>query len=89
MSYSPVPELNLLKEFEDGLDGYYSGGFFLDRYGENEFLGDPELVARFIPFARPSTAGPSTTPIHRLAIARAGRRRPRPSGGRRHFRDTP
>ncbi|MEN3608207.1 hypothetical protein AAH979_01540 [Plantactinospora sp. ZYX-F-223] len=41
MPYSPIPELNLLKEFEDSLDGWYVHGFQLDGYGKNDFLEDP------------------------------------------------
>jgi hypothetical protein len=56
-TYSPIPELNLLKEFEDGLDDYYCGGFSLDQYGDNQFLEDPELIRRLVPFAAANGSG--------------------------------
>jgi tetratricopeptide (TPR) repeat protein len=55
--YSPIPELNLLKEFEDGGDDYFAMGFELDGYGENDFLGDPRLIDGLIVFAAANASG--------------------------------
>jgi hypothetical protein len=61
--YSPVPELNLLKAFQDEA-GYeaYSGGFGLDEFGDRSGLAagwskDPEFLARLTPFARATGGG--------------------------------
>ncbi|MEV0369586.1 hypothetical protein AB0I10_07140 [Streptomyces sp. NPDC050636] len=56
-AFSPVPELNLLKEFEDRLDDLYADGFDLSEYGRNGFLEDPELIHRLIPFAQANGSG--------------------------------
>ncbi|MEU1737526.1 hypothetical protein [Streptosporangium sp. NPDC020145] len=51
-AYSPIPELNLLKEFQDRLEGrLYAGQFMLVDYGEIRGLDDPELQERLIVFA--------------------------------------
>ena len=55
--YSPLPELNLLKDFEDRLDSFYADGFELSEYGRNGFLKDPELIDRLIPFAQANDSG--------------------------------
>ncbi|MFC4014431.1 hypothetical protein ACFOY2_44920 [Nonomuraea purpurea] len=59
--FSPIPELNLLKEFEDSLDGEpYSYGFELFEYGCVSPLGpEPpaELRDRLIPFAQATASG--------------------------------
>lgn len=60
--YSPVPELNLLKEFEDRLGPvYYSEGFELCEYGGDAGLHtwseDAEFLSRFIPFAQANGTG--------------------------------
>ncbi|MFI6764791.1 hypothetical protein [Streptomyces sp. NPDC050355] len=60
-AYSPVPELNLLKELEDSLDGEaFSDGFELFEYGRVSPLGpEPpaELRDRLIPFAQATASG--------------------------------
>lgn len=61
--YSPVPELNLLKAFQDEV-GYesYAEGFGLDDFGDRSGLEagwskDPEFLARLTPFARATGGG--------------------------------
>ncbi|GAA3586408.1 hypothetical protein GCM10022419_080710 [Nonomuraea rosea] len=61
-AYSPVPGLNLLKEFDDRIGPvYYSEGFELLEYGEDADLDTwsehPEFLSRFIPFARATRSG--------------------------------
>ncbi|MER5896451.1 hypothetical protein [Streptomyces sp. NPDC001876] len=61
-AYSPVPELNLLKEFENRIGPvYYSEGFELRGYGSDAGLHTwsehPEFLSRFIPFARANRTG--------------------------------
>jgi hypothetical protein len=61
-AYSPVPELNLLKAFQDRIGSvFYSEGFELHEYGRDAGLGtwseDPEFVSRFIPFANATGSG--------------------------------
>ncbi|MET8976990.1 hypothetical protein ABZX85_15350 [Streptomyces sp. NPDC004539] len=63
ITYSPVPELNLLKDFEDEV-GYenFADGFGLTEYGDVSGLvagwsGDPEFLARLIPFAQATGGG--------------------------------
>ncbi|GAA3442843.1 hypothetical protein [Planomonospora venezuelensis] len=60
-AYSPVPELNLLKELQDRLGGRpYAGGFELFDYGDAGYLqglAHPEFGERLIPFARASDSG--------------------------------
>ncbi|MFE1292414.1 hypothetical protein [Streptomyces sp. NPDC058751] len=61
-SYSPVPELNLLKEFEDRLGPVlYSEGFELVEYdgdaGLRTWSEDPGFTSRFIPFAKANSTG--------------------------------
>lgn len=60
-AYSPIPELNRLKEFEEGMNGEpFSHGFRLFEYGDRSFLGpEPhaELRDRFIPFAQANNSG--------------------------------
>lgn len=62
-AYSPVPELNLLKGFQDRV-GFedYADGFGLTGY--NDTLGlragwskDPEFLARLVPFAQANGTG--------------------------------
>ncbi|MFI0735248.1 hypothetical protein ACH4S9_40640 [Streptomyces sp. NPDC021225] len=56
--YSPVPELNLLAEFEAGADDLYAAGFSLGEFGrDNGFLKNPELEARLILFAEANASG--------------------------------
>jgi hypothetical protein len=60
--YSPVPELNLLKAFQDRVGQvFHSDGFELHEYGEDAGLGtwseDPEFLSRFIPFAYANGTG--------------------------------
>lgn len=60
--YSPIPELNLLKEFEDRIGRvWYSAGFELREYGVNAGLHtwseDPEFLDGFIPFALATRSG--------------------------------
>ncbi|GAA3141167.1 hypothetical protein GCM10010466_35220 [Planomonospora alba] len=59
--YSPVPELNLLKELQDRLGGKpYSGEFELIDYGDLRYVSgheDPEFQERLIPFARACGSG--------------------------------
>ncbi|MFD5813196.1 hypothetical protein [Streptomyces sp. NPDC127038] len=61
-AYSPVPELNLLREFEDRLGPvFYSEGFELSAYdgdaGLHTWSEDPAFVGRFIPFAKANGSG--------------------------------
>ncbi|MFW5417809.1 hypothetical protein J0910_14455 [Nocardiopsis sp. CNT-189] len=61
-AYSPVPELNALREFEDGLGGgFFSPGFELFEYGKDVdwFCGDaPDAyLDRLIPFAYATSSG--------------------------------
>ncbi|MEU9110360.1 hypothetical protein AB0D04_00865 [Streptomyces sp. NPDC048483] len=66
-AYSPIPELNLLKEFEERVgvhsyaDGFSMNGF---EYNRKDCLGssardpdDAELVDRLIPFAEATASG--------------------------------
>ena len=62
-AYSPVPELNLLKEFQDeaGFEDY-AEGFGLTDYNDNSGLRagwskDPEFLARLVPFAQANGTG--------------------------------
>ncbi|MFD8548409.1 hypothetical protein [Streptomyces sp. NPDC059649] len=61
-AYSPIPELNLLKEFADRIGpGQYSEGFELHEYGKEVGLHTwsehPEFLERFIPFAHATHSG--------------------------------
>jgi hypothetical protein len=60
-AYSPIPELNRLKEFEEPMDGEpFSDGFELFEYGNVSPLGpEPpaELRDRLIPFAQANHSG--------------------------------
>ncbi|MFF4535234.1 hypothetical protein [Streptomyces aureus] len=61
-SYSPVHELNLLKEFEDRLGPvFYSEGFELGEYGGDAGLHtwseDPAFLSGFVPFAKANGSG--------------------------------
>ncbi|MFB7241740.1 hypothetical protein CW362_00535 [Streptomyces populi] len=61
-SYSPVPELNLLKEFQDRLGPvFYSEGFELVEYdgdaGLHTWSEDPAFLSRFVPFAKANSTG--------------------------------
>ncbi|MGW1616729.1 hypothetical protein ACWCQZ_46525 [Streptomyces sp. NPDC002285] len=61
-AYSPIPELNLLKTFEDRIGPvYYSESFELRDYGADAGLPTwsehPEFLCRFIPFARATRSG--------------------------------
>lgn len=66
-AYSPIPELNLLKEFEDHVKDWYSHGFSLRDYnwdvGVDVWLEDsaepnyPEFYDRVIPFAKATISG--------------------------------
>jgi hypothetical protein len=63
MDYSPVPELNLLKEFQDRL-GFeaYADGFGLTEYGDTSGLEagwskDPDFLRGLIPFAQATGGG--------------------------------
>ncbi len=60
-TFSPIPELNLLKEFEDSLDGEpYSRGFELFEYGRVSALGaepSAEMRDHLIPFAQATASG--------------------------------
>lgn len=62
-SYSPIPELNLLKELQDDL-GFenYSEGFGLSDYMDDSGLSagwskDPEFLARLVAFAQANGSG--------------------------------
>ena len=63
MTYSPVPELNLLKAFQDEAGyGQYSDGFGLDDYDDKSGLSagwskDPDFLARLTPFATATGGG--------------------------------
>ena len=57
-AYSPLPELNLLKEFEDGCEGSYAHWAWMDDFGEMEFLrDDPELLHGLLGFASANLSG--------------------------------
>ncbi|RKS08557.1 hypothetical protein DFP74_4267 [Nocardiopsis sp. Huas11] len=61
-AYSPIPELNLLKEFSDRIGPiYYSDGFELLEYdsdaGLHTWSEHPEFLSRFIPFAQANGSG--------------------------------
>ncbi|MET7986940.1 MULTISPECIES: hypothetical protein [unclassified Streptomyces] len=61
-AYSPVPELNLLKEFQDRLGPvFYAEGFELCEYGGDAGLHtwseDPAFLSRFVPFAKANGTG--------------------------------
>ncbi|MQY14407.1 hypothetical protein SRB5_45740 [Streptomyces sp. RB5] len=61
-AYSPIPELNLLKEFENRLGPiYYSDGFELREYnadsGLDTWSDHPDFLTRFIPFAQANGSG--------------------------------
>lgn len=61
-AYSPIPELNLLKEFDDRIGPvYYSDGFELREYGADAGLHTwsehPEFLSRLIPFAQANGSG--------------------------------
>ncbi|WP_039937837.1 hypothetical protein [Streptomyces himastatinicus] len=61
-AYSPIPELNLLKEFQDSLGGqFFAPGFELIAYDDDLdwFCGDaPEAyLERLIPFAYATSSG--------------------------------
>ena len=68
-TYSPVPELNLLKEFDDRLDTYYSQSFELTDYGAvsgiDTWSSDPEFLDGFRVFAQANGSG-STYAIWRV-----------------------
>ncbi|MFH9762521.1 hypothetical protein ACH4MJ_28835 [Streptomyces anulatus] len=59
--YAPIPALNLLKEFEDGVEDYFAPGFELIAFGEDDG-GYPQLSDRIRPFA-PATGSGSTYAI--------------------------
>ncbi|PWG13405.1 hypothetical protein DF268_12145 [Streptomyces sp. V2] len=70
-TYSPVPELNLLKDFQDEV-GYesFADGFGLTEYGDVSGLvagwsDDPEFIGGLIPFAQ-ATGGGSFYALWRL-----------------------
>ncbi|MYV62323.1 hypothetical protein GTW37_26200 [Streptomyces sp. SID4931] len=54
--YAPIPALNLLKEFEDGVDDYFTPGFELIPFGEDDG-GYPQLSDRIRPFAQATGSG--------------------------------
>ncbi|WP_329155757.1 hypothetical protein OHA63_12365 [Streptomyces anulatus] len=54
--YAPIPALNLLKEFEDGVEDYFAPGFELIAFGEDDG-GYPQLSDRIRPFARATGSG--------------------------------
>ncbi|SOD67178.1 hypothetical protein SAMN06297387_12917 [Streptomyces zhaozhouensis] len=61
-AYSPLPELNLLKEFEERLGPVcYSDGFELREYGADAGLhtwsDHPAFLSRFLPFAQANGSG--------------------------------
>ncbi|MBU2668800.1 hypothetical protein KOI35_35345 [Actinoplanes bogorensis] len=63
MSYSPVPELNLLKAFQEQTGGsYYADGFALTDYDDKSGLtagwsDDAEFLAGLTPFAEATGSG--------------------------------
>jgi hypothetical protein len=63
MSYSPVPELNHLKTFQERAGGsYYADGFALTDYDDKSGLSsgwtdDAEFLAALIPFAEATGSG--------------------------------
>ncbi|MDF9803990.1 hypothetical protein M2436_002537 [Streptomyces sp. HB372] len=54
--YAPIPALNLLKEFEDGVEDYFAPGFELIAFGEDDG-GYPRLSDRIRPFAQATGSG--------------------------------
>ncbi|MEU6040456.1 hypothetical protein ABZ801_34120 [Actinomadura sp. NPDC047616] len=61
VAYSPVPELNLLMELQQRLDGeFISDGFELIEFGEPRHDGwsdAPEFLEGFLPFAYANSSG--------------------------------
>ncbi|MFD4947729.1 hypothetical protein ACFWNT_35725 [Streptomyces sp. NPDC058409] len=56
--YSPVPELNLFKEFEDNCSESYAQWAGMDDFGKMSFLSDdPELVHGLLRFASANGSG--------------------------------
>src|SRR4051812_28074291 len=56
--YSPIPELNLLKEFDNDCDEAYAQWAGMDDFGEMKFLReDPELMHGLIRFAQANGSG--------------------------------
>ncbi|MGI5352703.1 hypothetical protein ACQEU8_31655 [Streptomyces sp. CA-250714] len=57
-AYSPIPELNLLKEFDDRCEESYAPWAWLDDFRELPFLRDtPELMRGLIGFASANLSG--------------------------------
>lgn len=60
-AYSPVPELNLLQEFDAGSDTYFSQSFELIGYGASAGIetwsSDPGFTGRFRTFAQANGSG--------------------------------
>ncbi|MFI1931062.1 hypothetical protein [Streptomyces sp. NPDC020330] len=54
--YAPIPALNLLKEFEDGVEDYFAPGFELTAFGEDDG-GYPPIADRIRPFAQATGSG--------------------------------
>ncbi|MFF8713158.1 hypothetical protein ACF07T_17265 [Streptomyces sp. NPDC015184] len=54
--YSPIPELNLLKEFEEGVSSWYAPGFELQAFGEDDG-GYPGTADRLRTFALATGSG--------------------------------
>ncbi|GAB3995730.1 hypothetical protein GCM10029992_13770 [Glycomyces albus] len=64
-AYSPIPELNLLKEFADRIGPvFYSEGFELLEYaadiGLHNWSDHPEFLSRLVPSRRPTAPAPTT-----------------------------
>lgn len=61
-TYSPIPELNLLKAFEDGVADFYAGRFALRGYLADldaiaSWSDDPDFIRRCLPFGRANSTG--------------------------------
>lgn len=57
-AFSPIPELNLLKEFYDAQNGFFAHGFEMYEYGKEFYQhAEPELAERLIYFAQANGSG--------------------------------
>ncbi|WP_053617456.1 hypothetical protein [Nocardiopsis sp. NRRL B-16309] len=56
-TFSPIPELNLLKEFYDTQDDYLAPGFEMYDYGAEYDQDPPELAERLVYFAQANGSG--------------------------------
>lgn len=58
MAFSPIPELNLLKEFHDAQGHYFVQGFEMYGFGADNYQdSEPELAERLLYFAQANGSG--------------------------------